>query len=115
MDRLIGFFTRLYDLLGVPGRIGMAVVVIAWLVVSFAPPTNRRAIVEWLGACGLYLALVGLFSNLAMMAQEKGSKTALVGFGFLLALFSSGLVVSVVQTALALRGPSSRASADATH
>jgi hypothetical protein len=115
MDRIVGFFVRLYDLLGVPGRIGVIVVVIAWLVVSFAPPSNRRAIVEWLGASGLYLALVGLFANLAMMAQEKGSTTAVVGFGFLLALFSSGLIVSLVQTALALRGPSSRASADATH
>jgi protein-S-isoprenylcysteine O-methyltransferase Ste14 len=83
---LVRFFSRIYDLLGVPGRIGVVVVLLAWLVVSFVPPSNRRAIIEWFGASGLYLALVGLC-----------------------------LVVSVVQTLLAFRGPSGRASADATH
>ena len=97
------------------GYAGAALVVLAWLVVSFSAPGPRRAVVEWLGACGLYLALVALFTNLSLRAQESGSTAALVAFGFLLALFSSGLVVSLVQTLLAVRGPSGRASADATH
>ena len=109
------FFDRLYGLLGVPGRIGVVVVLVAWLVVSFVPPSNRRAIIEWLGASGLYLALVGLFTNLSLIARDAGSSAGQLGFGFLLALFGSGLVVSLVQTLLAFRGPSGRASADATH
>ena len=55
------------------------------------PPSPKRAVVEWLGACGLYLALVALFTNLSLRAQESGSTAALVAFGFLLALFGSGL------------------------
>jgi hypothetical protein len=112
---VVRFFSRIYVLLGVPGRIGLVVVVLAWLAVSFASPSQRRVIVEWVGTCGLYLVLVGLFSNLLLRAQEEGSTIALVVFGFLLALFASGLVVSVVQALLAVRGPSGRASADATH
>ena len=52
---------------------------------------------------------------LEVRAQESGSTAALVAFGFLLALFGSGLVVSLVQALLAFRGPTGRASADATH
>jgi hypothetical protein len=97
------------------GYTGATLVVLAWLFVSFSAPSPRRTVVEWLGACGLYLALVALFTNLSLKAQEAGSTAALVAFGFLLALFGSGLVVSLVQALLAVRGPSSRASADATH
>ena len=106
---------RIYDLLGVPGRIGILLVLATWLVVSFSAPGNRRAVLEWIGACGLYLALVSLFTNLSLLARETGSTVALVGFCFLLALFGSGLIVSLVQTLLAIRGPTGRASADATH
>jgi len=101
--------------IAIAGYAGAGLVVIAWLVVSFTAPSPKRAVVEWLGACGLYLALVALFTNLSLRAQESGSTAALVAFGFLLALFGSGLVVSLVQTLLAFRGPSGRASADATH
>jgi hypothetical protein len=115
LHTLLRPLVRIYDLLGVPGRIGVLLVLAAWLVVSFSTPGNRRAVVEWLGACGLYLALVSLFTNLSLLAREAGSTVALVGFCFLLALFGSGLVVSLVQALLAIRGPSGRASADATH
>jgi hypothetical protein len=101
--------------IAIMGYVGVAIVVIAWLVVSFTAPSSRRAVVEWLGACGIYLALVALFTNLSLRAQESGSTAAVVAFGFLLALFGSGLVVSLVQAVLAIRGPSGRASADATH
>lgn len=89
---------------------GVALVVLAWLVVSFSAPGRRRVIVEWIGACGLYAALLGLFMSLSHRAQESGSTVALVGFGFLVALFGSGLVVSLVQTLLALRSPGKAAS-----
>src|SRR5213593_932852 len=95
LDRLAGVFVRLYDLLGVPGRIGVVLVVLAWLVVSCTPASNRGAVAEWLVACGLYLALVRLFTNLSLIAHAAGSTVALMAFGFLLALFGSGLVVSL--------------------
>jgi uncharacterized membrane protein len=101
--------------ISIVGYVGVALVVIAWLFVSFAAPSPRRTVVEWFGVCGLYLALVSLFTNLSLRAQASGSTAALVAFGFLLALFGSGLVVSLVQTLLAVRGPSGSASADATH
>ena len=101
--------------IAITGYVGLAIVVTAWLVVSFTAPGARRTVVEWLGTCGLYLALVSLFTNLSLRAQESGSTAAVLAFGFLLALFGSGLVVSLVQALLAIRGPTGRASADATH
>ena len=44
--------------IAIAGYAGAGLVVIAWLVVSFTAPSPKRAVVEWLGACGLYLALV---------------------------------------------------------
>jgi hypothetical protein len=101
--------------IAIAGYTGAAVVVVAWLIVSFTAPSPKRTVVEWLGACGLYLALVALFTNLSLRAQASGSTAGLIAFGFLLALFGSGLVVSLVQALLAARGPSGRASADAIH
>ena len=100
---------------GIVGYTGVALVVIAWLIVSFSAPSSKRTLVEWIGVCGLYLALVALFTNLSLRAQASGSTAGLVAFGFLLALFGSGLVVSLVRTLLAVRGPSGSAHADATH
>ena len=101
--------------IAVAGYAGVVLVVIAWLVVSFTAPSPRRAVVEWVGACGLYLALIALFTNLSLRAQQSGSTAALVAFGFLLALFGSGFVVSLVQTALAIRSPGGGTSVNATH
>jgi hypothetical protein len=96
------------------GYAGVTVLILAWLVVSFSKPSPRRVIVEWFGACGLYLALVSLFVHLSMRAQEAGTTPAMVAFGFLVALFGSGLVVSLVQTLLAFRSPG-RLSTSATN
>ena len=101
--------------IAIAGYVGAALVVIAWLFVSFTAPSPKRAVVEWIGACGLYLALVSLFTNLSLRAQASGSTAALVAFGFLLALFGSGLVVSLVRTLLAVRGPGGREQVDAVH
>ena len=115
LDGVVGFFVRIYDLLGVSGRIGVMLVVLAWLVVSFTSPSQRRAVVEWFGACSLYLALASLFTNLSLLAQEKGNTVGMLGFGFLVALFASGLVVSLVQMALALRSSGPSSAVNATH
>jgi len=87
------------------GYAGVGMLIAAWLFVSFSQPSPKRVLVEWFGTCGLYLALVSLFVSLSLRAQESGSTPALVAFGFLVALFGSGLVVSLVQTVLALRTP----------
>lgn len=96
------------------GAVGLGLLVISWLVVSFSSPSPRRVVVEWVGTCGMYAALLALFVNLSMRAQESGSTPAMVAFGFLVALFGSGLVVSLVQGVFALRGPG-RATTSATH
>ena len=88
------------------GVAALGLVVVAWLVVSFSEPTPRRAVVEWLGATGLYLALASLFAHLVAQAWEEDSTVALVGFGFLLFLFVTGGLVSLVHMLLSLRGPS---------
>jgi hypothetical protein len=80
-------------------------------VVSFSEPSPRRARVEWLCATALFLALASLFASQVMRAE---SWLGLVAFGFLLALFGSGLVVSIAQTLLSLRGES-KAESSATH
>jgi uncharacterized membrane protein len=86
------------------GYSGVAILVIGWLVVSFTPAGPRRAVIEWIAACGLYVALLMLFTNLARSAWEQGSTFALVAFGFLVVLFGGGLLVCLTQTLLALRG-----------
>jgi hypothetical protein len=89
----------------ITGYAAVAVGVLAWLVVSFSEPTPRRAVVEWLGATSLYVALASLFAHLVNDAWQEESGVRLVAFGFLLFLFTSGGVVSLVQMLLALRGP----------
>jgi hypothetical protein len=94
------------------GLAAVAVVVIGWLVVSFSRPGPRRTLLEWVSACGLYTALLMLFTSLVRRGLVEGSTVAVVAFGFLAVLFGSGLVVCVFQTLRAARGPSgSRSSA----
>jgi hypothetical protein len=87
------------------GFSAVAVVVLGWLLVSFMAPGPRRTVVEWLSATFLYIALVSLFSNLVHRAWEQGSTVALIAFGFLLALFSAGFLVCLVNAVLSLGGP----------
>ena len=90
--------------IAVTGYSGVALLVIGWLIVSFTPPGPRRAVVEWIATCGLYTALLMLFTNLATAAHEQGSLVGLIAFGFLICLFGGGLLVCITQTLLALRG-----------
>jgi hypothetical protein len=90
----------------------LAVVVIAWLIVSFVRPGTGRTLAAWAATIGMYVALLCLFVHLVSRARAEDSTAGLVGFGFLASLFAIGLVVAVARTVLALRaGPSKDASA----
>jgi hypothetical protein len=88
----------------VVGFSGLAVLVLGWLVVSFSAPGPRRERLEWIAACGMYVALLSLFLHLWLGAWGNGSTVKLVAFGFLVLFFSAGLLVCLHHTAAALRG-----------
>lgn len=83
----------------------LGVVVVSWLVVSFSAPSPRREKIEWIGACGLYVALLMLFVNLLRRALAADSTAGLVAFGFLVVLFGAGLLLSIALTVSAFRAP----------
>jgi len=91
--------------IAIAGVSALAVVVISWLVVSFSAPGPRREKIEWIGTCGLYVALLMLFVNLLRRALEADSTAGLVAFGFLAVLFGTGLILSVALTVSAFRSP----------
>jgi len=90
--------------LAITGFAGLAVVVIGWLVVSFTAPSPRRTRIEWIAACGLYVALLSLFVHLLGKALAKDSTGGTLGFGFLVLLFGVGLIVCTVHAVSAFRG-----------
>jgi len=92
-----------------------AVLVVGWLVVSFTAPGPRRAVIEWLSASAMYLALSMLFWNLILGAWGSGSHFALVAFGFLGLMFGMGLCVALYNTLRVLRGGVGGAAVSATH
>jgi hypothetical protein len=100
----------LFEIVPRIGWTGFGVLVLAWLVVSFSQPGPRRAVIEWVGACGMYVALLSLFVHLLGRSLESDSTIGLVAFGFLVLFFSTGLLLCVVQMALSLRGPRKVAS-----
>ena len=51
----------------------VALLVAGWLIVSFSPPGPRRAIVEWLSASAMYLALSMLFWNLILRSWRAAT------------------------------------------
>lgn len=87
------------------GYAGLAVLVVAWWVVSFSRPGRRRTLLEWTGACGMYVALLMLFSHLLSRSFASGSTPGKLGFGFFVVFFSCGLLLCVVHTLKALRSP----------
>ncbi len=92
------------------GWIGLAAaagVALVWLVASFQREGRPRNIVAWIGATGLYVALLCFFVNLLRGALARGSTGAAIGFGFLVAVFGIGLLLSALRTITALRGRSS--------
>ncbi len=84
---------------------GLAILVVAWLVVSFTESSPRRAVVEWLGAFGLYVALLSLFTHLLGRALERDSTVGMLAFGFLAVFFAAGLLLCAVQVFASLRAP----------
>lgn len=92
----------------------MVAVAVIWLAVSFSRPGRARTVLEWLGATGLYVALLSLFGHLFFEAREAGSLAGQIGFGLLVFLFATGLVVVLYQTASTLRG-SDGGPTSATH
>ena len=101
-------------MLPIVGYSGLAVLVIAWLVVSFTEPSPRRAVIEWIGATAMYVALLSLFGNLLSGALEQESTIGTVAFGFLVVFFSVGLVLCLVQTLSSLKAPQ-RSGSSATN
>lgn len=84
--------------LALVGYGAVAVLVIGWLVVSFSAPSPRRALLEWVSADAMYVALLMLFVNLALRAHANGSVVVLIAFLFLCILFGGGLIVSLYHT-----------------
>jgi hypothetical protein len=86
------------------GAAAVVLVVIAWLAASFQAPGRSRTTTAWVGAIGLYVALLSLFAHLLRRSLANDSTAGLVGFGFLCAMFAIGLVVATWKTLAALRG-----------
>jgi len=101
--------------IGMIGWGAVAVLVAGWLVVSFSGPGPRRAVIEWVSASAMYLALTMLFSSLIVKAWNSGNHFALVAFGFLGVMFVSGLCVSLFNTLRAARGHTESKDLGATH
>ena len=101
--------------IGIVGWCAVAVLVLGWLVVSFSGPGPRRAVIEWVSATAMYLALSMLFWNLIMKAWASGNHFALVAFGFLALMFGAGLCVSLFNTLRVVRGGAQSADVSATH
>ncbi len=81
-----------------------SVLVIGWLVVSFAPPSRNRTIIEWLSATAMYAAILTIFVSLALRAHASGHVFAVWAIGLLCVLFGGGLLVSAWKTVTALGG-----------
>ncbi len=93
----------------------VAVLVVGWLVISFSEQGPRRAVIEWLSASAMYLALTMLFTNLIMRSWTSGNRLGLVAFGFLGVMFVSGLGVSLYHALRAARGDRDSVDLGATH
>jgi uncharacterized membrane protein YfcA len=86
----------------------IAVVTIAWLVVSFRPPGPVRNAFAWIGTIGFYAALLSLFVHLVRRSLENDSTAGLIGFGFLATLFGLGFVVAIARGIGSLRTAGTR-------
>jgi hypothetical protein len=92
----------------------VGVALVGAVAVAVQRPGRARDVTAWLAVVGFYGVLVGMFGDWARAALARGSTGALIGLGFLFALFSIGLLVSLFKTAGAVRARGSR-DASATH
>ena len=86
------------------GVAALAVLAVGWLLVSFSSPGPRRALLEWISAAALYLALCMLFLHLTLRSWAGGGALAPWAFGFLCALFAIGALVSLADAVRSTRG-----------
>jgi len=91
------------------------VVAIGVLVVAFLQPGKQREKIERLAATSLFVAMLCFFLNLLRQAIAADSELRMIVFGFLSAMFASGLVLSSVRTLRALAGRVSEEKSSATH
>jgi protein-S-isoprenylcysteine O-methyltransferase Ste14 len=98
------------DVIPVIGYASLGVLIVTWLTVSFSQPSPRRAMIEWVGASALYVALLSLFVHLLSRSLEQESTVGIVAFGFLVTFFSVGLLLCLFQTATSMRGARSSVS-----
>lgn len=101
--------------IGIVGFGALGLLVLLWLVISFTPPSPRRASLEWLGAFCLYLSLCMLFLNLVLRAVESGNTLALIAFGFLGVVFVLGGCVTLYNLGRSLGAGSGKSEASATN
>ena len=81
-----------------------SVLVIGWLVVSFASPSRNRTIIEWLSVTAMYAAILTIFVSLALRAHASGHVFAAWAIALLCVLFGGGLLVSAWKTVAAVGG-----------
>jgi hypothetical protein len=106
-----GFFVS--DL-GIACMVGLGVLVLGWLVVSFMAPGRSRRPIEWSAALGLYIALLSFFVYFAREAWQGDHLIRLAAFTLLAALFGAGTLVAVVRLAKSF-GSSAGESGGATN
>jgi len=93
----------------------LAAVCGAWLMVSFVAPGSARDRLVWLGVVAMYASGVSFFWMLLRDALDEGGALSRGVFGFLAALFSAGLLLSLWRAVRALGSDSERGVRSATH
>lgn len=91
------------SLLPILGFAGLGLTVACWLAIVFTG-ASAAARLSWLGALGLYTALLALFISLLLGAIDAGAWLRIGLFSLLVAMFGSGLLVAIWRTARALAG-----------
>ena len=81
-----------------------SVLVMGWLVVSFAPPSRNRTILEWLSVTAMYAAILTIFVSLALRAHATGHVFVVWAIALLCVLFGGGLLVSAWKALAAVGG-----------
>lgn len=89
---------------GILWQVGLgaaAALVVGWLVVSFLPSGRTKALLARLTAVAMYVAFLCLFATGLLRAEGM---VGTIGFGFLVGMFSAGLLVSLWKGARELAG-----------
>ncbi len=101
-----------YSTLQLIGYSAVALVVVCWLTVSFASAAALKRRLSWLGACGMYVALLCLFVSLFQGAESTAGR---IGFGAMMALFGTGLCLALWKTTQVFAGAGSADGEHAAH